>query len=151
MVIPRQNPSFACCTLSQHAKRTLPVQAVPTLCECSTALLCLRFTSIKDQHVRWVRCGRKPICWGRVHAQVRLCIPKAAARPVLLILKSSFLCCSPANGADIGSSPAQAVSATFHFWFNTDLTADLDRPQLCTAEVKRKRADIESTYSQANL
>ena len=44
MVIPWQNPSFAYCTLSQHAKRTLPVQAVPTLCECSTALLRSRFT-----------------------------------------------------------------------------------------------------------
>ncbi len=77
--------------------------------------------------------------------------PKAAARPVHLMLKSSFVCCSPANGADVGSSPAQAVRMTFLIWFNTDLTADLDRPQLCTAEVKRKRADIESTYSQANL
>jgi len=122
-----------------------PFASVPRPC-------CVRgLQQIKSQHVRRVRCGRKPICWGRVHAQVRLCIPKAVARPVHLMLRLSFVCCSPANAADVGSSPAQAVSVTFLFWFNTDLTADLDRPQLCTAEVKRKRADIESTYSQANL
>ena len=122
-----------------------PFASVPRLC-CTPDS-----QSITDQHVRRVRCGRKPICWGRVHAQVRLCIPKAVARPIHLILKLSFVCCSPANGANVGSSPAQAVSVTFLFWFNTDLSADLDRPHLCTAEIKRKRANTESTYSQANL
>ncbi len=58
-----------------------PFASVPRPC-------CVRgLQSIKDQHVRRVRCGRKPICWGRVHAQVRLCIPKAVARPVHLMLK----------------------------------------------------------------
>lgn len=79
-------------------------------------LCCVRgLQQIKNQHVRRVRCGRKPICWGRVHAQVRLCIPTAVARPVHLMLRLSFVCYSPANAADVGSSPAQAVSVTFLF------------------------------------
>lgn len=131
----------ACCL----CKLFPPFASVPRPC-------CVRDSpSIDFQHVRRVRCGRKPICWGGVHAQVRLCIPKAVARPIYLMLEFFLVCCSPANAPDFGSSPAQAVSVTFLFWFNTDLTADLDRPQLCTAEVKRKCADIEGTYSQANI
>ena len=90
------------------------VQFVPTLC-CTGLIVCYisatkHKSAQRSQYVWRVRCWRKPVRWGRLYAQVRCLSTKLDTRSRRTQCISCFLvCCSPANAADAGSSPAQTV------------------------------------------